>query len=119
MAAKKKTGSKTAVSKKAAAKAPAPQLRSFVAELKRDASPLLKTDMAKRYGIVTKAEVYGTSVATLRAMAKRIGRDHQLAEKLWAGGIYDAGMLASMVGDPVPMADRRWQPSGNSVANRL
>ena len=38
--------------------------------------------MAKRYGIVTKAPVYGTTVATLRAMANRIGYDHALAEKI-------------------------------------
>ncbi len=95
--------------KKSAAKPP--DLKTILAELKRDGSPQFKADMAKRYGIITKAEVYGTTVATLRAMAKRIGYDHVLAEKLWATGIHDARMLATMVDDPAlltPVQMGRW-----------
>lgn len=75
------------------------ELASVLADLKRNASPHYKADMARRYGIVTKAEVYGVPVARLRAMAKAIGVDHALAQKLWASGIHDARMLAAMVGD--------------------
>lgn len=105
MAAKKK-----AVTKAAAAKA-TPDLRAVLAELKRAGSPAFKADMAKRYGIVTKAEVYGTTVATLRAMAKRIGYNRTLAEQLWATGVHDARMLATMVDDPAdvtPAQMERW-----------
>ncbi len=105
MAAKKK-----AAAKKPPAKA-APDLKSVLAELKRAGSPSFKADMAKRYGIVTKAEVYGTTVATLRAMAKRIGYNRTLAEQLWATGIHDARMLATMVDDPADVAPaqmERW-----------
>lgn len=106
MAAKKEVAPK-----KAAAKASPPDVRSIVAELKRVGSPAFKADMAKRYGIVTKAEVYGTTVATLRAMAKKIGYSHDLAEQLWATGIHDARMLATMVDDPAdvtPEQMERW-----------
>lgn len=75
-------------------------MRAILAELKRGASRAYAADMAKRYGIVTKAEVYGATVATMRAMAKRIGYDHGLAEALWATGVHDARMLATMVDDP-------------------
>lgn len=78
----------------------APRVRAILAELKRGASRAYAADMAKRYGIVTKAEVYGATVATMRAMAKRIGYDHDLAEALWATGVHDARMLATMVDDP-------------------
>jgi 3-methyladenine DNA glycosylase AlkD len=108
MAAKKKT--KTARSAKKAPSAPA-DVKTIVAELKRAGSPSFKADMAKRYGIVTKLEVYGTTVATLRTMAKKIGYDHELAEKLWATGIHDARMLATMVDDPAdvtPAQMERW-----------
>jgi 3-methyladenine DNA glycosylase AlkD len=79
---------------------PTPGVKSVLTELKRAGSSAYKSDMAKRYGIITKAEVYGVSVSTLRAMAKRIGYDHALAELLWASGIHDARMLATMVDDP-------------------
>jgi 3-methyladenine DNA glycosylase AlkD len=105
MAAKKKAATKAAVAKAT------PELKSVLAELKRAGSPAFKADMAKRYGIVTKAEVYGTTVATLRAMATRIGYNRTLAEPLWATGIHDARMLATMVDDPAdvtPAQMERW-----------
>lgn len=107
MPATKKAAPKKA---KTAAK-PTPDVKSVIAELKRNGSPSFKADMAKRYGIVTKAPVYGTTVATLRTMAKRIGYDHALAEQLWASGIHDARMLATMVDDPAdvtPAQMERW-----------
>ncbi|MDZ4692139.1 DNA alkylation repair protein [Terricaulis sp.] len=89
----------------------APDLKSVLAELKQNGSAKFKADMSARYGIVTKAEVYGTTVAKLRAMAKKIGYDHALAEQLWATGIHDARMLACMVDDPAevtPTQMERW-----------
>jgi len=109
MAVTKKAAAKKAMPK-AAAKV-APDLKSVLAELKRAGSPAFKADMAKRYGIVTEAEVYGTTVATLRAMAKRIGYNRALAEQLWRSGIHDARMLATMVDDPAdvtPAQMERW-----------
>jgi 3-methyladenine DNA glycosylase AlkD len=109
VAAKRKTTKKTA-SKKAAANA-SPNLGRILAELKRGSSAAYKADMAKRYGIVTKAEVYGVPVGTLRAMAKTLGHDHALAQQLWATGVHDARMLATMVGEidkVTPAEMERW-----------
>ncbi|MGD9981037.1 MAG: DNA alkylation repair protein [Hyphomonadaceae bacterium] len=106
MAAKVKAAPKKATS----AKTPV-NVTSILAELKRSASPAYKADMANRYGIVTKAQVYGTTVAKLRSMAKKIGYDHDLAGELWATGIHDARMLATMVDDPAavtPAQMERW-----------
>jgi 3-methyladenine DNA glycosylase AlkD len=106
MAVKTKTAPKQAKAKTAPA-----DLKAIIAELKQGASPQYKIDMAKRYGIVTRAKVYGATVATLRAMAKRIGYDHELAEKLWSTGVHDARMLATMVDDPAlvtPAQMERW-----------
>jgi 3-methyladenine DNA glycosylase AlkD len=108
MATKTRTAPKKAISAK---KSPSPDLKSVLADLKRGSSAGYKADMAKRYGIVTKAEVYGVSVATLRAMAKKIGYNHDLAEKLWATGNHDARMLATMIDDPAdvtPAQMERW-----------
>lgn len=91
---------KNAPAKKAVAKPAPPSVEEVLRELKASGSPQYKIDMAARYGIVTKAQVYGVRVATLRAMAKRIGRDHKLADALWRSGLHDARMLATMVDDP-------------------
>jgi 3-methyladenine DNA glycosylase AlkD len=107
MVAKKKSAAK----RTAAKTAPPRDVKAVVAALKRAGSPAYKADMTKRYGIITKAEVYGVTVATLRKMAKEIGNDNALAEKLWATGIHDARMLAAMVDDPAlvtPAQMDRW-----------
>jgi hypothetical protein len=52
-----------------------------------------------RYGIPSEG-AYGVTVGELRAFAKRIGRDHALAQALWSSGRYEARMLAAFVDDP-------------------
>ncbi|MGH8186766.1 MAG: DNA alkylation repair protein [Steroidobacteraceae bacterium] len=52
-----------------------------------------------RFGIGAK-KFFGVSMANMKAIAKRLGRDHELAAGLWATGWYEARMLATMVDDP-------------------
>lgn len=52
-----------------------------------------------RFGITTE-RAYGVSMGTLRTLAKRIGRDHALAQELWASGVHEARILASIVDVP-------------------
>jgi 3-methyladenine DNA glycosylase AlkD len=52
-----------------------------------------------RFGI-NPENTYGVSVPNLRKIAKEVGRDHALAQELWASGIHEAKILASMTGDP-------------------
>lgn len=42
----------------------------------------------------------GVSVTDLRKLAKSLGRDHDLAQGLWATGIFDARMLACFLAEP-------------------
>ena len=53
-----------------------------------------------RFGINPK-NTYGVSIPLLRKMAKQIGKNHQLAQRLWASGIHEARILAGMTDDPV------------------
>jgi 3-methyladenine DNA glycosylase AlkD len=53
----------------------------------------------RRFGIDTRSAL-GVSVPELRGLARRIGRDHDLAAALWKSGIHEARILASMVDDP-------------------
>ena len=49
-----------------------------------------------RYGIVGQ-EVFGVKVPVLRAWAKEAGRDHELAQQLWAYPSRETRVLATMV----------------------
>ena len=49
-----------------------------------------------RFGIHAK-QALGVSMANIQALGKRLGRDHDLAEALWATGCYEARLLASFV----------------------
>jgi 3-methyladenine DNA glycosylase AlkD len=52
-----------------------------------------------RYGIATE-HAYGVTVRELRTVAKELGRDHDLAARLWGTGVHEARILASLVDDP-------------------
>jgi 3-methyladenine DNA glycosylase AlkD len=52
-----------------------------------------------RYGINT-SRALGVSVPELRGLARRVGRDHDLAAELWSSEIHEARILATMVDDP-------------------
>ena len=43
---------------------------------------------------------FGIRITKLREYAKEIGKDHDLALKLWESGIHDARMLAAHIDDP-------------------
>ena len=67
-------------------------------------------DNLARFAITTD-RAFGTSVANIRKIAKELGRDHALAEKLWRSGWYEARMLAAFVDEPglvTPAQMDRW-----------
>jgi len=69
-----------------------------IERLKSMANPKAVEGMA-RYGI-NPSGTLGISVKDLRKLAKGIGKDHELALRLWTGGIHEARILASMVDEP-------------------
>jgi 3-methyladenine DNA glycosylase AlkD len=54
----------------------------------------------RRFGIVTVGEQLGVSMPDLRAIAKMYPRNHGLALELWASGIHEGRLLATLVEDP-------------------
>jgi 3-methyladenine DNA glycosylase AlkD len=58
----------------------------------------------RRHGISD--PMYGVSYANLEKLRKRIKKDHELAENLWASGNHDARILAMMIADPKQANDR-------------
>jgi 3-methyladenine DNA glycosylase AlkD len=71
---------------------------SLITELEALANPANVAGMA-RYGINT-AHAFGVPIPALRALAKLAGKDHRLAGELWASGIHEARILASMIEEP-------------------
>lgn len=55
-----------------------------------------------RYGINT-TRALGVQIPELRRIARRTGRDHALAVKLWASRVHEARILAGMVEDPATL----------------
>jgi 3-methyladenine DNA glycosylase AlkD len=66
-------------------------------ELKTLANPKVRSKMA--YFGVTVPTAYGISAPLLHALARRIGKNHQLAEQLWSSGIHEARILATLIGE--------------------
>src|SRR5215475_7090422 len=69
-----------------------------VGELRRLGTKKNVEGMA-HYGIVAKI-CYGVSKPRMDVLAKRIGRNHELALELWNSGVHDAKILAGMVDEP-------------------
>ena len=57
-----------------------------------------------RFGIDTSTAL-GISVPALRSLAREIGRDHELALRLWQSGVQEARILAAMIDDPAHVTD--------------
>ena len=70
----------------------------IVAQLQQQANPRAAEGMA-RFGI-RGVQVLGVSIPTLRKMAKATGKNHALALELWATGIHEVRILASMIDEP-------------------
>jgi 3-methyladenine DNA glycosylase AlkD len=77
-------------------------------KLKSMANPRNVVGMA-RYGIRPRSKVLGISVPNLRAMAKKIGRDHRLALRLWKSGVHEAQVLACLVDDPEDVTEEQME----------
>ena len=82
-----------------------PNIARILAELDGLADPENVAGMA-RFGIVGK-RLLGISVGRLRALAKRIGRNHAVAEELWSSGIFEARLLAAFVAEPAKVTRRQ------------
>jgi 3-methyladenine DNA glycosylase AlkD len=70
----------------------------LISALRAKADPANVAGMA-RFGISTQGTL-GVSVAEIRKLARQAGRSHSIALELWASGIHEARILATIVDDP-------------------
>jgi 3-methyladenine DNA glycosylase AlkD len=72
--------------------------QEVVAWLKQSGSKAVRDGMA-RYALPSD-KAFGISMSNLQGLAKRLGKDHELAAALWATGLYEARMVAAYVDEP-------------------
>ena len=87
----------------------AEQVKDVLASLEK-LSTRKDVDNLVRFGI-NPPRAFGVSMANIQKVAKRYGRNHDLAQALWDTGWYEARMLSSFVGDPAaltPAQMDRW-----------
>ena len=77
----------------------ADQVQTALDWLNAHSSKAILADYAPRYGIHT-VQAFGVSMASIKLLAKQLGRNHELALALWDSGWYEARMLSSLVDEP-------------------
>jgi 3-methyladenine DNA glycosylase AlkD len=85
------------------------EVRSTLTWLERHSTKRTRDGMA-RYGLPSD-NAFGVTMADLKVLAKRLGRNHELAAALWDTGWYEARMLTSFVDEPAsvtPAQMDRW-----------
>ena len=83
------------------------QADELIAHLKSLANPEDAEGMA-RFGIKG-GKTLGIRIPVLRKIAKAHRDDHELASALWASGIHEARILASMVDDPAQVTEEQME----------
>lgn len=73
--------------------------QAVLARLEEESDETVRAEMGSRYGIHTE-QALGVRMGRMKALAKQLGTDHELAAELWATGWYEARIVASMVDDP-------------------
>jgi len=74
------------------------QADAVIASLKRLSSKSTRDGMA-RYGLPSD-KAFGVGVGQMQQLAKRLGRNHDLAEALWQTGWYEARMMSAFLDEP-------------------
>jgi 3-methyladenine DNA glycosylase AlkD len=84
-------------------------VEAVLAEMRARRNPKAVEGMA-RFGITAK-NTLGISMPYLRSMARRLGRNHELAQGLWESRVHDARVLAALIDDPRQVTEsqmERW-----------
>ena len=88
---------------------PREEVQLAIAWLKRNSTERDRRNLA-RFGIVAK-NALGVSLANIQALAKQLGRNHEVAAALWDTGCYEARLLCSFIDEPAcvtPAQMDRW-----------
>jgi 3-methyladenine DNA glycosylase AlkD len=76
-----------------------PEYLKVMGKLEALSDPSRARDMVAWAGVKAHT-LLGISVPNLRKVAKETGRNHVLAQELWASGVHEARLVACMIDDP-------------------
>jgi len=82
-------------------------VENVLERLKSKARPDQLAGMA-RFGMTVERRL-GVSVPDMRAIAKEVGRDHELALELWKTGIAEAKIVAAMIDEPRRLTEEQME----------
>ncbi len=72
------------------------EVQAILTSLKRRSSKRTRDEMGPRYGVFTD-KAFGVKVADIQQVARKVGRNHELALALWKTGWYEARMLTAFI----------------------
>jgi 3-methyladenine DNA glycosylase AlkD len=81
--------------------------KEVILHLKKSSNPKDREGMA-RFGINPKYAL-GVRVPVLRDLAKKIGKNHNLAKELWNSKIHEARILAGMIDDSKELSEKQME----------
>jgi len=83
------------------------ELAEVIKILKQAAHPEYLAGMS-RYGIKTE-HAFGIKLPDIRAIGKKIGKNHTLALELWATGYHEARFLAAFIDNPKEVTEKQME----------
>ncbi len=89
-------------------KNPASGVEETLRELKSLADPAAVAGM-RRFGIGGRLPLLGVSIAKLRPLARRLGRDQDLSLALWSAGFHETRLLAALTAEPKRITARQME----------
>ena len=81
------------------------EYKDIIAELESLSKPEEREGMA-RFGISPK-KTYAVRMPEIRRIARKAGKDHELAVKLWGAGYRETRIMASIVEDPMMVTEEQ------------
>ena len=90
-------------------------VNEIIKELKKHSNPKDREGMA-RFGI-NPDKALGVRIPVLRKLAKKLGKNHELAQQLWDTEIHEARILATMIDDSKLVTEKQmnsWVKDFNS-----
>jgi 3-methyladenine DNA glycosylase AlkD len=89
--------------------------RDILTWLERTGTKAARDGMA-RYGIHAKV-AHGVPMGTLLKKSKELGKDHALSQALWKTNVYEARLLAALIGDPAKLTKAQMNAWAKSFEN--
>jgi len=76
-----------------------PDVQEVLSSLEKLSNKRIRDELMPRYGINAK-KAFGIGMANIHELARKLGRNHELALSLWQTGWYEARLLAAFVDEP-------------------